>query len=132
MTAAQPALPERPASAKPPYLRTVLSFLLRPVEVIRTYKLQYVRSDIVAGLTIAVVTLPQAMAYALIAELPPQMGLYSAIVGAIVGGLWGSSAQLQTGPTNTTSLLILSVLLGIASPGTSTSGNRSLKASATG
>ena len=124
MTIAQPAPQEHAVSAKPriapalAYLRAVLSFFLRPVQVIRTYRLQYVRHDVVAGLTIAVVTLPQAMAYALIAELPPQVGLYSAIVGAVVGALWGSSAQLQTGPTNATSLLILSVLLGIASPGT--------------
>ena len=98
--------------------RTVFSFFVRPVTVIRDYQLAYLRPDILAGLTIAVVTLPQAMAYALIAELPPQVGLYSAMVGAIVGGLWGSCAQLQTGPTNTSSLLILAVLLTIATPGT--------------
>jgi SulP family sulfate permease len=91
---------------------------VRPVEIIRTYRWAYLRYDIVAGLTVAVVTLPQAMAYALIAELPPQVGLYAAVVGAIVGALWGSSAHLNTGPTNTTSLLILSVLLSVASPGT--------------
>ncbi|MGC9520741.1 MAG: SulP family inorganic anion transporter, partial [Anaerolineae bacterium] len=76
------------------------------------------RPDLIAGLTIAVISLPQAMAYALIAELPPEMGLYTAIVGAIVGALWGSSHHLQIGPTNTTSLLALSALLSIAEPGT--------------
>ena len=99
-------------------LGTVGAFLLRPIDVFRTYRLAYLRPDIIAGLTVAVVTLPQAMAYALIAELPPEIGLYAAVVGAIVGALWGSSSQLQTGPTNTTSLLILSVLLSVASPGT--------------
>ncbi|MBN1641778.1 MAG: STAS domain-containing protein [Anaerolineae bacterium] len=94
------------------------AFFLRPVEIIRTYRWADLRDDAIAGLTVAVVTLPQAMAYALIAELPPEVGLYAAIVGAIVGALWGSSSQLQTGPTNTTSLLILSVLLTVASPGT--------------
>ncbi len=56
------------------------------------------------------------MAYALIAELPPEAGLYAAIIGAVIGALWGSSHHLQTGPTNTTSLLVLSVLLAVASP----------------
>jgi SulP family sulfate permease len=41
----------------------------------------------VAGLTVAVILLPQAIAFAIIAELPPEMGLYAAIVGAIVGAL---------------------------------------------
>ena len=101
-----------------PLFRTFLVFFLRPVEIFRTYSLSNLQPDLIAGLTIAVITLPQAMAYALIAELPPEVGLYSAIVGAIVGGLWGSSNHLQTGPTNTTSLLILSILLGVAVPGT--------------
>lgn len=101
-----------------PLFKTFLVFFLRPVEIFRMYELQHLQPDLVAGLTVAVITLPQAMAYALIAELPPEVGLYSAIVGAIVGGLWGSSNHLQTGPTNTTSLLILSILLGIAVPGT--------------
>jgi SulP family sulfate permease len=73
----------------------------------------------VAGLTVAVVLLPQAIAYALIAELPPQVGLYTAIVAAIVGALMGCSHHLQTGPTNAISLLVLSALLTTATPGTS-------------
>lgn len=101
-----------------PLFKTFLTFFLRPVEIIRTYDPRHLQPDVIAGLTIAVITLPQAMAYALIAELPPEVGLYSAIVGAIVGGLWGSSNHLQTGPTNTTSLLILSILLGVATPNT--------------
>ncbi len=99
-------------------LRTSASFFLRPLEIVRTYKLAYLRPDLVAGLTVAIVALPQAMVFALIAELPPQTGLYAVIVAAIVGGLWGSSSQLQTGPTNTTSLLVLSILIAIATPGT--------------
>ncbi len=69
-------------------------------------------------MTVAIVLLPQAIAYALIAELPPQMGLYSAIVAAIVGALWGSSNQLHTGPSNSASLLVLAILLPLAEPGT--------------
>jgi SulP family sulfate permease len=97
-------------------LRTTLAFLTRPVQLIRTYERENLRADVVAALTVAIVMLPQAIAFALIAELPPAVGLYSAIVASIVGGLWGSSNHLQTGPTNTTSLLVLSVLLTIARP----------------
>jgi SulP family sulfate permease len=59
---------------------------------------------------VAVILLPQGIAFALIAELPVQMGIYSAILGAIFGSLWGSSNQLQTGPANAHSLLIASTL----------------------
>ena len=99
-------------------LRGAAELLLRPLYILRGYRARFLQADIVAGLTVAVVAIPQAVAFALIAELPPQAGLYAVIVGAIVGSLWGSSDQLQTGPTNTTSLLVLSVLVGVVSPGT--------------
>ncbi len=92
-------------------LGSSLTYFGRPVKILRAYKLGNVRPDLVAGLTVAVILLPQAIAYAMIAELPPAMGLYSAIVAAIVGALWGSSAQLHTGPTNAASLLVLSTLI---------------------
>ncbi|MDX2475318.1 MAG: SulP family inorganic anion transporter [Candidatus Krumholzibacteria bacterium] len=93
-------------------------YFSRPVRVWREFQGSFLRSDLVAGLTVAVVLLPQAMAYAMIAELPPQMGLYAAIVAAIVGALWGSSHHLHTGPTNAASLLVLASLLTVAQPGT--------------
>ena len=99
-------------------LTHIPTYLLQPVHLFRTYDRRNLRPDLVAGLTVAVILLPQAIAFALIAELPPQMGLYAAIVGAIVGGLWGSSNQVHTGPTNALSLLVLSVLLTVATPGT--------------
>jgi sulfate permease, SulP family len=99
-------------------LRGVPAFFARPVQIFRTYQLANLRPDLVAGLTVAMIALPQAIAYALIAELPPQMGLYSAIVGSIIGALWGSSDQLQTGPSNAASMVVLSVLIAVALPGT--------------
>jgi SulP family sulfate permease len=99
-------------------LKTTLGFFLRPLTIIRGYKRNYFQPDLISGLTVAVIMLPQAIAFALIAELPPQYGLYTAIVASIVGGLWGSSNQLQTGPTNTLSILTLSALLALAVPGT--------------
>jgi len=91
-------------------------FFVRPIEILRGYRRNYLRPDLLAALTVAIIMLPQAIAFALIAEVPPEMGLYTAIIGAIVAGLWGSSLQLQTGPTNTMALLVLSALLVVAKP----------------
>ncbi|MGB9753447.1 SulP family inorganic anion transporter [Roseiflexus castenholzii] len=92
--------------------------IARPVEVMRGYSLETLRADLVAGVTVGLVLLPQALAFSLLAGLPPEMGLYSAIVASIIGALWGSSSHLHTGPTNTASLLTLSVILPLAAPGT--------------
>jgi SulP family sulfate permease len=69
-----------------------------------------------AGLTVAVVAVPQSMAYALIAGLPVQYGLYASIVPTIIGCLWGSSAHLITGPTTAVSLVVFSSLSSLAVP----------------
>jgi len=92
-------------------------FFLKPVQLFREYDRVNLKPDILGGLTMAVIVLPQAIAYASIAELPPQTGLYAAVVAAIIGGLWGSSNHLHTGPTNAASLLALTILLPIAEPG---------------
>jgi len=97
--------------------RDTIRFFLRPVFLVKQYRRKDLPSDLVAGLTVAIVMLPQAIAYAMVAELPPQMGVYAAVAGTIAGGLWGSSALLLTGPTNTSSLLVLAVLLPIAGIG---------------
>jgi len=76
-----------------------------------------VRGDLIAGLTVAVVAIPQCIAYAAIAGLPPSYGLYSAVVASIAGALWGSSRYLSTGPTNAISILVLSILTPLAAIG---------------
>lgn len=93
-------------------------FLMRPARILGNYRVSNLRPDLIAGLTIAVMLLPAAITYAMVAELPPQMGLYAAIVGAVFGALWGSSRHLNSGPTNATSLLVLASLLTVAKPGT--------------
>ncbi|MHC5007370.1 MAG: SulP family inorganic anion transporter, partial [Planctomycetota bacterium] len=93
-------------------------FAARPLEILRDYRRAYVRADLIAGLTVAAVAIPQAIAYASVAELPAHYGLYTAAVGAIVGALWGSSRFLSTGPVNASSLLVLTVLLTVAASGT--------------
>ncbi len=92
------------------------AFFLQPAHIFRNYTIGNLRADFIAGLTVAIILLPQAIAYALIGELPPAAGLFSAIVGAVVAALWGSSHHLQSGPTNALSLLVLSALLPIAVP----------------
>jgi SulP family sulfate permease len=84
---------------------------------LRHYRGGHLRADLFAGLTVAVVALPQSMAYALIAGLPVQYGLYASIVPAVVGSLWGSSAHLITGPTTAVSLVVFSTLSDLAAPG---------------
>ncbi|MDX1686703.1 MAG: SulP family inorganic anion transporter [Candidatus Promineifilaceae bacterium] len=102
-----------------PAVQPLARYFTRPVRLIKEYDRSFLRPDLIAGLTVAVIMLPQAIAFALIAELPPVMGLYAAIVGGIIGALWGSSNQVHNGPTNANSLLVSSALLSAAfEPGT--------------
>ena len=64
-----------------------------------------VRADLIAGVTVSLVAIPQSLAYAQLAGVPPLYGLYAAFIPAIVGVLFGSSAILSTGPVAMTSLL---------------------------
>lgn len=104
-------------SAELGFVQGAAALLLRPVRLMRGYTRDALRADLIAGLTVGLVLLPQSLAFALLAGLPPQMGLYAAILAAIIGALWGSSSHLHTGPTNTASLLTLSVLLPLFAPG---------------
>ncbi|MEM9915554.1 MAG: SulP family inorganic anion transporter [Planctomycetota bacterium] len=74
------------------------------------------RGDLVAGLTVAMVAIPQSLAFASIAGVPLIYGLYTAIIGGIVGALLTSSSHLAIGPTNTMSLLVSSALVASAVP----------------
>src|SRR3954454_645904 len=79
----------------------------------RHYSWRDVRSDVIAGVTVTAVALPQAMAYALIAGIEPRYGLYTAIVMTALGSLFGSSAHLINGPTNAISLVVFSAIAGL-------------------
>ncbi len=78
-----------------------------------TYSGSYFRRDLIAGLTVAAVAVPQAMAYASIFGMPVQLGLYTAIVMTAVGALFASSKQLINGPTNAISIAMLSALASV-------------------
>ena len=82
--------------------------------VLRSYRPADLRADVLAGLTVAAVAVPQAMAYAMVAGLPVEYGLYTAIVMTAVGALFDSSRQLINGPTNAISIAVLSALAPLA------------------
>ncbi len=75
------------------------------------------KADFMAGLTVALVLIPQSMAYAQLAGLPAYYGLYAAFLPVAVAALWGSSNQLGTGPVAVVSLLTASSLAVLAAPG---------------
>src|SRR5689334_7474363 len=81
---------------------------------LRNYSVRDLSYDTMAGLTVAAVAVPQAMAYAQIAGIPPKYGLYTAIVMTAVGALLDSSKQLINGPTNAISIAVLSALVGFS------------------
>ncbi len=74
-------------------------------------------ADLSAGLTGALVVLPQSVAFATIAGMPPEYGLYAGMIPAIVAALFGSSWHLVSGPTTAASIVLFSSLSGYAEPG---------------
>ncbi|KOR32631.1 sulfate permease [Achromatium sp. WMS3] len=75
------------------------------------------QADIIAGITGAIIVLPQGVAFAMIAGMPPEYGLYTAIIPAIVAAMLGSSHHLISGPTTAISIVVFSTLSPIAKPG---------------
>jgi len=75
------------------------------------------RADLAAGAVGAIVVLPQGIAFATLAGLPPQYGLYAAMVPVVVAALWGSSRHLVSGPTNAISLVVFATMAQLAEPG---------------
>lgn len=73
--------------------------------------------DAWAGLTVGLVLIPQSIAYATLAGMPPHTGLYAALLPVVVGALWGSSQLLAVGPVALTSLLVFGSLAPMAAPG---------------
>lgn len=68
---------------------------------------EYIKEDIIAGITVGLVLIPQSLAYAQLAGLPPQYGLYASFLPPLVASLFGSSPQLATGPVAVLSLMTL-------------------------
>ena len=87
---------------------------------IPNYKKEWLSGDLAAGLTVGIMLIPQGMAYAMIAGLPPVYGLYAATVPLIIYGLLGTSRQLAVGPVAMASLLTAAGIGTLAESGTDT------------
>ena len=74
------------------------------------------RADILSGITVAIVVIPQAVAFASIAGMPPQYGLYAGMIPPIVAAFFGSSWHLMSGPTTAASIVLLTSLSAFAEP----------------
>jgi len=77
------------------------------------------RGELLAGVTVGLMLVPQGVAYAALAGMPLIAGMYASLLPALVAVLWGSSTRLGVGPTALTSLLIGASLTGLAAPGSS-------------
>ncbi len=77
-----------------------------PAQWLAEYRADWLRRDIVAGVTLAAYAIPVSLAYAALAGLPPQIGIYGYMLGGIGYALFGSSRQLAVGPTSAISLMI--------------------------
>ena len=75
------------------------------------------RADAIAGLTSAIIVLPQGIAFATLAGMPPQYGLYAAMAPVLIAALFGSSWHLVSGPTNVMSIFLFTSLSPLARPG---------------
>lgn len=82
-----------------------------------TYKKSYLSGDIGAGLTVGIMLIPQGMAYAMIAGLPPVFGLYASLIPQVIYAIMGTSRQLAVGPVAMDSLLVASGLGALALSG---------------
>ena len=105
---------------KPPSLATARGWLFALLPFLRWGPLitrDSLRADTIAGLTGAIIVLPQGVAFATLAGMPPQYGLYAAMVPAIIAALFGSSRHLVSGPTNVISIFVFASLSPIADPG---------------
>ena len=102
----------RPRSVSPRLVRLLPFLAWRERITVAT-----LTADAQAGLVGALVVLPQGVAYATLAGLPPQHGLYCAMVPVIVAALWGSSWHLISGPTNALSLVVFATVAPLAAPG---------------
>ncbi|HWI60450.1 MAG TPA: SulP family inorganic anion transporter, partial [Symbiobacteriaceae bacterium] len=94
----------------------MLERLIPAVGWLKRYRRGDLSGDLSAGLTVAIMLVPQGMAYALLAGLPPVMGLYAVTIPLIVYALLGSSRQLAVGPVAMMSLLTLAGVSKLAEP----------------
>ncbi|EHK40577.1 uncharacterized protein TrAtP1_003886 [Trichoderma atroviride] len=96
------------------YIRSLFPF----ISWLPHYNLQWLAGDLVAGITIGAVLVPQGMAYALLANLPPQFGLYSSFMGPITYWIFGTSKDISIGPVAVLSTVVGTVVADVNASGT--------------
>ncbi|MGH9024099.1 MAG: SulP family inorganic anion transporter, partial [Acidimicrobiia bacterium] len=88
--------------------------LFPPAEWLPAYNRSWLRQDVTAGVTLAAYAIPVSLAYASLAGLPPQYGIYCYLMAGIAYALFGSSRQLAVGPTSAISMLVGVTIAGMA------------------
>ncbi len=89
-----------------------------PFKTLKGYQREWFSSDLSAGLIVAILLVPQGIAYAFLAGMPPQAGLYAAMLPILAYAILGTSPSLAVGPVAIVSLMTMEALLPIAAPGT--------------
>jgi SulP family sulfate permease len=84
---------------------------------LKNYQSQFIAGDVTAGLIVTVMLIPQSLAYAMLAGLPPEIGLYASLLPMVAYALFGSSMTLAVGPVAVSSLMTASALMPLASQG---------------
>jgi SulP family sulfate permease len=97
-------------------LRIILNKIFPILESIKGYHSRLFRADLIAGITVAVIFIPQAIAYAYLAGMPPIYGLYAGIIPLVVYAIFGTSRQMSIGPVAITAILIMSGVSQLAEP----------------
>ena len=98
-------------------MKKKLSSLMPILEWIDGYRPDHFRADFVAGIVVLFITVPQVIAYAFLAGLPPQAGLYASLASLTIYSVFGSSRTLAVGPTAIIAMMTLEVASSFASPG---------------
>ena len=103
---------------KAKHRQIMLSRLLPGLLWLQHYKRATLKSDVLSGISVAFMLIPQGMAYAVVAGLPPEYGLYACIIPPMIYALLGSSNKISIGPVALDSILIITGLSLLAEPGT--------------
>ncbi len=91
-----------------------LAKILPPLEWLPRYQASWLPSDVVAGVTLAAYAIPVSLAYASLAGVPPEYGIYCYLVGGLAYALLGTSRQLAVGPTSAIAMLVGTTVAGMA------------------
>jgi len=97
---------------------SLIARLLQKLRGGAVFRRDTLKDDLLAGVTVSLVAIPQSLAYAQLAGMPPYYGLYAALIPTVIGALFGSSAQLSTGPVAMTSILTAASVAPLATRGT--------------